>query len=33
MCGASERKGNDFAELKTLIYTHDTAIRNGQVHH
>ena len=27
MCGAFERKENDFWELKTL-YTHDTAIKN-----
>ena len=33
MCGAFERKENDFWELKNLIYTHDTAIKNGQVHH
>ena len=33
MCGAFERKENYLGELKTLIYTHDTAIRNGQVHH
>ena len=33
MCGAFERKENDFGELKTLKDTHDTAIRNGQVHH
>ena len=33
MWGAFERKENDLGELKTLIYTHDTAIRNGQVHH
>ena len=29
MCGVFEKKENDFAELKTLIYTHDTVIRNG----
>ena len=33
MCGAFERKENDFWELKNLIYTHDTAIKNSQVHH
>ena len=34
MCGAFERKENDFWELKNIIYTHDTAIKkNGQVHH
>ena len=33
MCGAYERKENDFWELKNVIYTHDTAINNGQVHH
>ena len=32
MCGATERKENDFWELKNLIYTHGTAIKNGQVH-
>ena len=33
MCGAFERKENDFWELKKYnIYTHDTAIKNGQVH-
>ena len=32
MCGAFERKENDFWELKNIIYTHDTAIKNGQVH-
>ena len=31
MCGAFERKENDFWELKT-IYTHDTAITNGEFH-
>ena len=29
MCGAFERKENDFWELNT----HDTAIKNGQIHH
>ena len=33
MCGAFERKENDFWELKNLIYSHDTVIINGQVHH
>ena len=33
MCGATERKENDFWELKTSIWTHGTAIKNGQVHH
>ena len=33
MCGAFKRKENDFWELKNLIYTHDTAIKNSQVHH
>ena len=33
MCGAFERKENYFCELKNIIYTHDTAIKNGQVHH
>ena len=33
MCSAFEREENDLGELKTLIYTHDTVIRNGQVHH
>ena len=33
MCGAFERKENDFWELENLIYSHDAAIKNGQVHH
>ena len=33
MCGAFERKENDFWELENLIYSHDTAIRNGHVYH
>ena len=33
MCGAFERKENDFRELKNLIHTYDTAIKNGEVHH
>ena len=33
MFGVFERKENYFRELKNLIYTHDTAINNGQVHH
>ena len=33
MCSTFERKENDFWELKNIIYTHDTAIKNGQVHH
>ena len=37
MCGAFERKENDIWELKKYnIYihcTHNTAIKNGQVHH
>ena len=28
-----ERKGNDFWEMKNIIYTHDTAIKNSQGHH
>ena len=32
MCGAFERKGNYFWELKNIIYTHDAVIKNGQVH-
>ena len=32
MCGAFERKENDFWGLKKLIYAHDTAIKNGHVH-
>ena len=28
MCGAFERKESDFWELKTITYTHDTAIKN-----
>ena len=31
LCGAFERK-NDIWELKKIIYTHDTAIKNSQVH-
>ena len=27
MCGALERKENNFWELKKLIYTHDAAIK------
>ena len=33
MCGACGRKENDFCELQNIIYTHDTAIKNGQVQH
>ena len=33
MRGAFETKENDFWELKNIIYTHDTAIENSQVHH
>ena len=33
MCGAFERKENDFWELKNIIYAQDTAIKNVQVHH
>ena len=33
MCGAFERKENDFWEWENLTYSHDTAIRNGQVYH
>ena len=33
MCGATERKENDFWELKNSKYTHGTAIKNGKVHH
>ena len=33
MCGAFERKENDFWESKNLKYTHDKAIKNGKVHH
>ena len=28
MCGAFERKENDFWELKNIMYTHDTGINN-----
>ena len=28
MCGATERKKNDFWELKNSIYTYGTAIKN-----
>ena len=31
MCGAFERKENDFWELKNII-TQDTAFKNSQVH-
>ena len=27
MCGAFQRKENDFWELKNIIYAHDTAIK------
>ena len=33
MCGAFERKENDFWELENLTYSHDTAIINGQAYH
>ena len=33
MRGAFERKENDFWELKNIIYTYGTSIKNGQVHH
>ena len=33
MCGAFERKENDFWELENWIYSRDTATRNGQVYH
>ena len=33
MGGAFKRKENDFWGLKKITYTHDTAIKNGQVHH
>ena len=33
MCGTTERKENDFWDLKNPIYTHGTATKNGQVHH
>ena len=33
MSGTFERKENDFWELKNIIYTHDAAIKNDQVHH
>ena len=29
MCGAFERKENDFWELKNIVFIHDTAIKNG----
>ena len=29
MCSAFERKEKDFWELKNVIYTFDTAIKNG----
>ena len=33
MCDAFERKENDFWELKNIIYTSDTSIKNVQVHY
>ena len=33
MRGAFEREENDFWELKNIINTYDTSIKNGQVHH
>ena len=30
MCGAFERRENEFWELKNLIYTYDTAIKMGK---
>ena len=33
MCGAFERKENDFWEFKNIISIYDTAIKNGQVYH
>ena len=33
MGGAFEREENDFWELTNLVFTHDIAIKNGQVHH
>ena len=33
MCGAFERKENDFWELKNITYTYNTATKNGQVQH
>ena len=33
MCGAFERNKMITENWKKLIYTHDTAIRNDQVHH
>ena len=34
MCGAFEREEKIISEnWKKIIYTHDTAITNGQVHH
>ena len=33
MCGAFERKENDFWELENLTYSHDTTVRNGQAYH
>ena len=32
MCGAFERKEYDFWKFAEIIYEHDTAIKNGQVH-
>ena len=33
MCGAFERKENNIWELKNIVYIHNTAIKNIQVHH
>ena len=33
MCGAFERKENDVWEFEKLLYTHDTATEDDQVHH
>ena len=32
MCGAFERKENDFCKLDNLTYSHDTAIRNSEAY-
>ena len=33
MCGAFEKKRKWFLRIENLLYTFDTAIKNGQVHH
>ena len=33
MCGVFERKEIWFQRIEKIIYTHDTAIKNGQFYH